>query len=259
MYGGRISLERLNLRIPKPYHFEEESDTIKPRIRFYCVSEGATEESYFYGIRNNRVELHIKNDVFIEVVEKQEGQETLSHPMQLVNACLFQMGRIDSAGNPIAEDKWKENCKWDDFDIRMDCVCVIFDRDYRKLKESMDTIFDLCNRHGIRVIMSNPNFELWLLMHFPNIKQYSSEMLLENKKNLRHQLFENASTNKKYLEILVSQNADGYSKGNRIRFEKFLPLVDNAIEQAKLYCEDSRNLVDELGTSVGRLIESMRS
>lgn len=252
-------MKRLNLRMPKSYHFEDESETMEPRIRFYCVSESATEESYFYGIRNNRVELRIKNDVFIEIVEKQEGQETLSHPMQLVNACLFQMGRVDSEGNPISEDKWKENCKWDDFDVQIDRVCVIFDRDYRKLEESLNAIFDLCERHGIKVIMSNPNFELWLLMHFPNMEQYSSEMLLENKKNLHHQLFEDASTNKKYLEILVSHEADGYSKGNRIKFERFLPLVDNAIEQAKLYCEDSRDLVNELGTSVGKLIEEMRS
>ncbi len=109
----------------------------------------------------------------------------LSHHMQLVNACLFQMGRIDAEGNQIPEDKWKENCKWDDFDMQADCVCVIFDRDYRKLEESLDTIFDLCNQHRIKVIMSNPNFELWLLMHFPNLEQYSPKMLLDNKKNLR--------------------------------------------------------------------------
>ena len=68
-------MERLNLRTPKAYNYDDESEKIKPRIRFYCVSEGATEESYLYGIRNNRTELNIKNDVFIEVVEKQEGQK----------------------------------------------------------------------------------------------------------------------------------------------------------------------------------------
>lgn len=74
--------------------------------------------------------------------------------------------------------------------------------------------------------MSNPNFELWLLMHFPNINQYNPQMLLENKKNLRHQLFKNVSTSRRYLEILVSQNAEGYSKGKKLRFERFLPFVE---------------------------------
>lgn len=101
--------------------------------------------------------------------------------------------------------------------------------------------------------------ELWLLMHFPNIGQYTAEMLLANKKNLRHQLFENASTKKKYLEILVAQNVNGYTKGSKLKFEKFLPLIDMAVEQAKQYCEDSRLLMEELGTSVGQLIEEMRA
>ena len=60
------------------------------------------------------------------------------------------------------------------------------------------------------------------------------------------------------MEILVANNAEGYSKGSKIKFEKFLPLVDIAIEQAKNFCENSQELVDKLGTSVGRLIEEMR-
>lgn len=178
--------------------------------------------------------------------------------MQLIKACLVQMGRIDQNGNQIPESKWKENCKWDNFDAEVDQVCVIFDRDYRKLEETIDEIFDLCDKHGIKIVMSNPNFELWLLMHFPNIEQYEPKMLLENKKNLRHQLFKDASTNKKYLEILVSRNADGYSKGKKLGFDRFLPLIDDAVEQAKLYCENSKKIVNELGTSVGKLIEEMR-
>ena len=62
----------------------------------------------FFGVRNNKAELNIKNDVYIEVIEKQEGQETLSHPMQLINACLVQMGRIDQNGNQIPENEWEE-------------------------------------------------------------------------------------------------------------------------------------------------------
>lgn len=250
-------MEKLNLRTPKAFGYTDKAGTVRPRIRFYCVSEGATEESYFYGIRNSNAELGIRNDVYIEVIEKQEGQETLSHPMQLVNACLLQMGCIDTDGKPVPEDKWEKNCKWDGFDSCADQVCVIFDRDYRNLEKFLDKIFDLCDKYGIKVVMSNPNFELWLLMHFPDIRQYPPEMLLENKKNLRHQLFEDASVNKKYLEILVSKNADGYSKGKRLGFSRFLPLAGTAINQAKIYCEDSRKLVSELGTSVGRLIEEM--
>lgn len=252
-------MQRLNLRKPKNYDMSERAETETPRIRFYCVSEGPTEESYFYGVRNNRTELSIKSDVYIHVIEKEEGQETLSHPMQLVSSCLIQMGHMEEDGTEISESKWKEHCKWEAFDPEIDQVCVIFDRDYRDLEKYLDEIFELCEKHRINIIMSNPNFELWLLMHFPNIKQYDSKMLLENRKNLRGQLFKNASKKKKYLEILVAQSAQGYSKGSKIHFEKFLPMVDTAINQAQLYCEEPEQLKSNLGTSVGRLIERMRN
>ena len=77
-------MKKLNLRNPKTFDYTKEAGAIPPRIRFYCVSEGATEESYFFGVRNNRKELHIKNDVYIEVVEKQDIK-----PSHAVGACLF--------------------------------------------------------------------------------------------------------------------------------------------------------------------------
>lgn len=251
-------MEKLNLRTPKAYDYGNESETILPRKKFYCVSEGATEESYFWGVRNNKVELNIKNDVFIEVIPKEDGQETLSHPMQLVKACLFAMGRIDENYNNIPENEWDEHCQWNNYKPDIDTVCVIFDRDYKKLEKDLVEIFQLCETNGIRVVISNPNFELWLLMHFSNIGQYDPDMLLENKKNLRHQLFEDASVHKKYLEILVAKNAKGYSKGKRLKFESFLPLVDIAVEQAKMYCEEPKEIINRLGTTVGRLMEDIR-
>ena len=251
-------MQKLNLRAPKTYDMSGISEIQTPRIHYYCVSEGPTEESYFYGIRNNRAELNIKNDVYIHVVEKEEEQKTLSHPKQLVDACLVQMGHMDEDGNEISEEDWEKYCKWEDYDPEIDQVCVIFDRDYRDLEKHLKKIYELCEKHKINVVMSNPNFELWLLMHFPNIKQYDRKKLLENKKNLRHEVDENASKSKKYLEILVAKSANGYSKGSKIHFERFLPLVDDAINQAKLYCEDSQLLENELGTSVGKLIRQMR-
>ncbi len=58
--GEGIGLEKLNLRTPKKFDYTDESGTRQQRICFYCVSEGATEESYFGGVRNNKEELNIK-------------------------------------------------------------------------------------------------------------------------------------------------------------------------------------------------------
>ena len=106
--------------------------------------------------------------------------------------------------------------------------------------------------------MSNPNFEFWLLMHFPNIGQYDRKKLLENPKNLKQKVVPGASKHKKYLEILVSQAAQGYSKGCKIKFEKFLPQLSLAMNQAEQFCEEAEGLKTELGSAVGKLIKSMR-
>lgn len=251
-------MEKLNLRSPKPYDYTAESETFNARINFFCVAEGPTEESYFLGIRNNRGTLNIKNDVHIEVISKSEGQESFSHPKQLVYACLRAMGRIDENNHEIPKEQWEKKCLWEEYDPEVDIVCVIFDRDYRQLEQHLDEIFELCEKHEIQIVMSNPNFELWLLMHYPNIEQYDKELLLKNPKNLRGQLFEKASTKKKYLEILLSSVADGYVKGCKIRFERFLPGIPLAMQQAEAFCEDPQELQAKLGSSVGRLIRKMK-
>lgn len=106
-------MQPLNLRTPKPFDYSSEVATAKRRAKFYCISEGPTEESYFIGVKNNKRKLKIKNDVYIEVIEKAEGQECFSHPEQLIKACLVALGRKDMEGNDIDEKEWEKNCKWD--------------------------------------------------------------------------------------------------------------------------------------------------
>ena len=80
-----------------------------------------------------------------------------------------------------------------------------------------------------------------------------------SRKNLRKQLFPDASEKKRYLEILVGQHSEGYSKGSKLKFERFKQNVDLAVEQAALFCEDPDAIREELGTSVGKLIRDMRT
>ena len=254
--GEERKLKRLNLRTPKSFAYNW-SETENPRIRFFLVTEGPTEESYFDGIKNNKRELGIKNDIHIEIIPKEEGDENMSHPCQLVTAALECMGRIDENGNEYPPDKWQEHCKWD-LDFENDRVCVIFDRDYRHLETKLDWIYEKCEKHNIFIGISNPNFELWLLMHFPDIDRYAPELLLGNPKNLRHKWFEDASEKKKYLEILVAKTSGGYTKGSKLRFERFISGIPLAIEQEKHFEEDVVLLREKLGSNVGVLIEKMK-
>lgn len=256
MSGGKPKMKPLKLRTPKTYDYTAQSGIESLRRTFFCVSEGPTEESYFKGIKNSKRKLNIKNEVHIEIVEKEEGFEGYSHPEQLVMACLRHMGRIDEEGNDIPEKEWENHKIWKDFEPETDLACVIFDRDYRGLK--IDNLYETCQKHGIFIAISNPNFELWLLMHFPNIEKHDRDTLLANQKNVRHQLFTDASKDKKYLEIVLSRAAIGYKKGAAVKFEDYVDGLPLALEQAKLYCEDYIQLKDKLGTSVGNLIKKIK-
>lgn len=250
-------MKRLNLRSPKPHEnlWEKQENA---RIRFYIVAEGPSEESYFTGIKNNKGRWGIRNDIYLEVIPKALGEETFSHPYQLVAAALECMGRMDGQGNERPKEDWAEYCKWD-YDAEYDRVCVIFDRDYRYLDKKLDEIYEKCRRHHIFIGISNPNFEFWLLMHFPNIGQYDRSKLFHNPKNLRYELFKDASKDKKYLEILVAKQSGGYTKGNKLKFERFLGGVLLAIEQAKQFEEDGELLRDNLGSSLGLLLAQMQN
>ena len=250
-------MKRLNLRIPKSYEpVRSESGVF--RRKYFLIAEGPTEESYFEGIKNNRRYFDIAGDIHIEILPKAEGEETLSHPKQLVDAALEFMGRTDSGGNDVPQSEWEIYCKWD-YDKEEDRVCVVFDRDYKGLEGHLGWIYEKCRENGISICMSNPNFELWLLMHFPDIGRYEPQKLFQNKKNLRHQVDEKASQKKKYLEILVSKAAGGYSKGSKVKFERFKEGVLLAMEQEKMFEENIDLLKDKMGTNIGLLLGEIRN
>lgn len=249
-------MKRLNLRTPKPYEniWKEDEEEKK---QFFIVAEGPTEEFYFTGVKNNRRELDINSNVHIEVIQKESGEESLSHPRQLVTAALMCMGRMDAEGHELPEDEWEKHCRWD-YRREVDVVCVIFDRDYRNLENELDWIYDMCNKHKIYIGISNPNFELWLLMHFPDVQQYDRKLLKENPKNLHGKVVPGASAKKKYLEIVLSGVANGYVKGSSLKFERFADGISLAIEQEKLFEEDTEKLREYLGSNVGVLLTKMK-
>lgn len=55
-------------------------------------------------------------------------------------------------------------------------------------------------------------------------------------------MFPDASEKKRYLEILVGQHSEGYSKGSKLKFERFKQNVDLAVEQAALFAKSRRRL-----------------
>ena len=133
----------------------------------------------------------------------------------------------------------------------IDVINLIIDRDRGSFKDSQyDKLVLECKQENIKLYVSNPCFEVWLLMHFKEFENLDFQKLLENKrvnsrKNARKY------TDKKLSEII------GYDKTN-LNFALFVNRIEEAIKREKNYCEDLKELKNNVGSNVGILIKNMQ-
>jgi RloB-like protein len=112
--------------------------TRKPRELVLMVCEGEkTEPQYFDGLRK-RKRLSTADIVIYG------GDDAGTHPKSVVEYAI---------------KKKLEKAKTE----RYDHVWCIFDRDEHK---NIEEAFNLALKNGIRIAFSNPNFELWFLLHY---------------------------------------------------------------------------------------------
>ncbi|MFP4393760.1 MAG: RloB family protein [Anaerolineales bacterium] len=82
-----------------------------------------------------------------------------------------------------------------------------------------------CQQKGYEMAVSNPCFELWLLLHVTSLSEYSAETLDEFRENRRQG---DRTRLERELVILLGE----FSKSS-LKTEHFLPHVEEAISQAR--------------------------
>lgn len=130
-----------------------------------------------------------------------------------------------------------------------DVFGIVIDRDAgNHSPENMARIFDECDEKGYRCFLTNPRFEFWLLLHVADVKsEYPDE--LEKMLN-----FNDETVDKHLLE-----KTGGGKKIQRKTFDTyFLPNIDTAIERANGLCTSRNKLLDQLGSTLGKLFELLR-
>ena len=138
-----------------------------------------------------------------------------------------------------------------DYNSEIDVINLIVDRDKGSFKDCQyDNLVAECNSKNIKLYVSNPCFEVWLLMHFDEFESLDFNKLLENKRVSR------SKKSRKYADKMLS-DIIGYDKSN-LKFDDFVDRVDIAINREKKYCEDVLELKNNLGSNVGILISNMR-
>ena len=216
----------------KGVNLERAKGNEEPKSKYYIIPEGEnTEIQYFCGIRDNSEELNIKPLIEIVPIENDEDEEGQSHPKRKLNNF----------------NKSLENGKFT-YDENFDKAIFVIDRDPQNLSEDqLDEFIKNCHNNGYSVYLSNPTFEIFLLMHDDSILKLDKKEMFENRRTGK------GKRGKRYLELKVSETF-GCSK-TKLDFEKFKYNIKKVIKNEKNFCEDLERLKKELGSNVGTLLD----
>lgn len=115
-------------------------------------------------------------------------------------------------------------------------------------EEQLSDVATKCQQKGYRLAVSNPCFELWLLLHVKDIEEYDQEQKDRLERN------ERVSQNRTAIEKELVEILGSYNKSN-LNSDLFLPHVEKAIEQAEnLDLDSSHRWPESLGTRVYLLV-----
>lgn len=208
------------------------SESVPPKD-VYIISiagEGKTEEQYFDGIKT----MSTGNTIWIDRLEKADETDTKSHPNYVIE---------------LLDERRKY---WKEHGARADELWMVVDRDAQNVTlEQLKNIITQCKNKDYKLAISNPTFELWLLLHITEIANYDYQTLLSNPKR-------STKSKKRYLDNLISELNGGYKK-SKLDFTKFEPGINDAISRAKELPTDNKSLLNKLGTSVCLLVEKIIS
>ena len=196
----------------------------------FIIPEGeVTEIKYFEGIHSCSEYLNINKLIKISLIENEENEKGQSHIKR----------KISNFEKSVTEGKIAYNKD-------IDQVVFVIDRDPHNFNaQQYDEALKYCNNKGYTLCVSNPAFELFLLMHDDRIFTLSQEDLLKNRK----------LTSKRYLEKKVCEFF-GHNKLH-LDFSKYKDKVKSAIKNEKRFCEDINKLKDSLGSNIGLFLESL--
>lgn len=139
------------------------------------------------------------------------------------------------------------------FDKEIDYLCLVVDRDPESFTEfQFDDVLKTCKQNNFEFLISNPNFELWLLLHFDDIHDLDNKKLLKNEK-----INPGSKSSIRFIPNELRKCLGAYKK-SRYDVTLLIKNIDKAIKNEKNYCESLPELKNELGSNIGVFIEKIR-
>ncbi len=199
------------------------------RLILIAVEGICTEKLYFELLSQS----HKNSKIKVNIVKR---YNTDSSPKHIFNNLIKQLANYN---NKLPDE-----------------IYMVIDRDAWTSK-MMDEVQKQCFEKGFYFIVSNPNFELWLLLHINDVSSFTNEEKILIKNNKRISRAKNA---KKYIEKLLSDKTGGFNKTKASSIIKFIPKVETAIKNAvKLNPPppEKRGCSIEIGTQVHFLVKEI--
>ena len=133
-----------------------------------------------------------------------------------------------------------------------DIFAVVIDREpqapHGHSKKDLETILSACQKRNFDFCLSNPCFDLWLILHF--------DYRLTPKIRAQLSLNKRVSVDHTYASRLLSNLARHKKKINKTKFLRlYLPKTGKALIEAKKLATSETEVLDKIGTRVPVIIE----
>ena len=133
----------------------------------------------------------------------------------------------------------------------IDKICLVVDRDPMSFTSSQfDYVKNTCATNNVQFYISNPGFELWLLMHSSNFATMKDDLAAKFSTMTPPEFLD-------HTESLLKQEFDGYNK-SKLKTQPFMQAIDTAIANEKMFTESVDALKNDMGPNIGLLIQEMR-
>lgn len=208
----------------------------EPYRKYFFICEGAnTETWYFRRLIDIRKSLNIHPLIDIRLLEKTGGDRDISFPRNLIAFAESQKENSDTL-----------------FDKDRDRMVIVFDGDiFEEKVQDYDEVVALGEAENILAV-SNPSFELFLLLHFENA--YEEDIKPNEKQIIKNEKEGNQTF---IYKLLLSKTGVNSKKNSAIG--ELARDVDIAIAQEKKINEDIHNCRGKVTCNIGKIIESIRN
>lgn len=192
-----------------------------------------------------------------------DGKVKISKSLAPINEFMKTVFPEYDFSEEIKPYSFKKPCNFDE-----NYYVMLVDRDQKTFgKKIVEEVRSDCSKHGYKLILTSPYFELWLTLHF---EKYEKEKLLEFVKEEVQLIYEQGIPRsdigrslgpKRYMELLKP----GYTKNGTFEWVKRSD-IDRALANSEDLCTNLDMLVQELhsndlssvGTNIKELFDLLK-